>query len=155
MPVCIGERTAIAAAMATHASAAVPPLSRTRSPITAALGCSQATAPFVPKTVERPPGSGLLTVVASFRDTGYGPPLRTYDRSYSLSEGPASIVAPVNVEEVTHGRRQRNLRGWDPDLHPHLSGPVFLGQARVGDLRRTLGPHDIEPGAEPPGRGLN
>src|SRR5215207_4237583 len=73
------------------------------------------------------------------------------------SDGPRFTAKPRNthLEEVTHGRRQRNLRGWDPDLHPHLSGPVFLGQARVGDLRRTLGPHDIEPGAEPPGRGLN
>src|ERR687897_23793 len=55
----------------------------------------------------------------------------------------------------TYGRRQRNLRGWDPDLHPHLTGPVLLGQARVGYLRRTLGPHHTEPGPEPARRRLD
>ena len=51
-----------------------PPASRTRRPITAAVGCSQATAPPVPKTVERPPASGLLTMVSSLSDTDPGPP---------------------------------------------------------------------------------
>src|SRR5918911_974996 len=64
MPVCIGERTAIAAAIATQASAAVPPASRMRIPASAALGRSQATAPFVPKTVERPPRSGRLVLIS-------------------------------------------------------------------------------------------
>src|SRR5919205_1194479 len=64
MPVCIGERTAIAAAIATQASAAVPPASRMRMPASAALGCSQATAPFVPKTVERPPRSGRRALIS-------------------------------------------------------------------------------------------
>src|SRR5215212_7072561 len=57
-------------------------------------------------------------------------------------------------QEVTHERRQRNLRGWDPALHPHLPGPLLLRPARVGHLRRTLGPHDNEPGPEPARRGL-
>ena len=83
MPVCIGERTAIAAAMATHESAAVPPLSRTRSPMVAALGCSQATVPFIPKTVERPPRSGLRVAV-SFSGHVLRTSCRDYDRSYSL-----------------------------------------------------------------------
>ena len=47
-PVIIGESTAIAAAIATHASAAVPPASSMRIPASAARGCSQATAPAVP-----------------------------------------------------------------------------------------------------------
>src|SRR3712207_7614431 len=42
-PVAIGARTAIQAAIATQASAALPPASRTRMPASAALGCSQAT----------------------------------------------------------------------------------------------------------------
>jgi len=65
MPVAIGPTTAIAAAIATQASAAVPPSSRTRRPVTAAAGCSQATAPLVPKTVERPPRSGRRTRLLS------------------------------------------------------------------------------------------
>jgi hypothetical protein len=36
------------AAIATQASAAVPPASSTLMPASAALGCSHATAPFVP-----------------------------------------------------------------------------------------------------------
>src|SRR5215204_4958110 len=105
MPVCIGERTAIAAAMATHASAAVPPVSRTRRPITAAVGCSQATAPPVPKTVERPPASGLLTMVSPLSDTDPGPPLGTHDLSYSLSKGAAGILATATKKEAIYGQR--------------------------------------------------
>jgi hypothetical protein len=48
MPVAIGATTAMQAAIATQASAAFPPASRTRMPANAAPGCSQATAPFVP-----------------------------------------------------------------------------------------------------------
>ena len=100
MPVCIGARTAIAAAIATHASAAVPPLSRTRSPIVAALGCSQATAPFVPKTVERPPRSGLLLAVSSF---GARPADLLLGSLIALQfiESTGGIFAQVDLQEVT------------------------------------------------------
>src|ERR671910_2277503 len=100
MPVCIGERTAIAAAMALQVSAAVPPASRPGRPITAAVGCSQATAPPVPKTVERPPASGLLTMVSPLSDTDLGPPLGTHDLTYSLSKGTAGILAVATNEEA-------------------------------------------------------
>src|SRR5919106_3228239 len=58
MPVIIGARTVMEAAIATQASAALPPFSRVLMPVSAASGCSQATAPLDPKTVERPPESG-------------------------------------------------------------------------------------------------
>src|SRR5215210_352595 len=152
MPVCIGERTTIAAAMATHASAAVTPSSRTRSPTRAAVGCSQATAPFVPKTVERPPSSGLLTAVSSRWDTGFGPPVETHDRSYSLYKGTEGILASVNQQEVTDGRWQRNLRGRDPVIDRPLACTLLLWQARDSDLRGSLGPDDPEPGPDSSGR---
>ena len=47
-PVIIGDTTAITAAIATQASAAVPPASSIRTPASAASGCSQATVPAVP-----------------------------------------------------------------------------------------------------------
>src|SRR5215211_8235045 len=129
MPVCIGDRTAIAAAIATHASAAFPPASRVRRPATAAVGCSQATATPVPKTVERPPTSGLLMMVSPLSDTDPGPPLGTHDLSYSLSKGAAGILAVATYEEAIHGQRQRNLRRRDPTIHPALARPLLLRQA--------------------------
>src|ERR687894_2190412 len=107
MPVCIGERTAIAAAMATHASAAVLPASSTRRPITAAVGCSQATAPPVPKTVERPPASGLLAMLSPLSGTDPGPPSRTHDLFYSLSKGTAGIFGKPHQKGGIHEKQRR------------------------------------------------
>src|SRR5919205_4172334 len=111
MPVCIGERTAIAAAIATHASAAVPPASRTRSPMTAAVGCSQATAPPVPRTVERPPASGLLAMISPVSDTNSGPPWETHDLFYSLAKVTAGIFWLLPAEGGIASRREKKPRG--------------------------------------------
>ena len=76
----------VAAAIATQASAAFPPASRTRIPASAAAGCSQATAPLLPKTVERPPRSGRATdpsPLSNITPRSF-PRLRTYDPSHSL-----------------------------------------------------------------------
>ena len=54
MPVDIGARTATEAAIATQASAILPPSSRARMPASAVRGCSHATAPRVLKTVDHP-----------------------------------------------------------------------------------------------------
>jgi hypothetical protein len=48
-----------------------------------------------------------------------------------------------------HQRWQDNLRGRNPDLHPHLASPILHRQARVGDLRRALGPDYPQLGSKP------
>jgi len=82
-------------------------------------------------------------------------PLSSYPYSPECLEEKFSEVHSVGASRIAViiGREwwQGDLRRRDPRLHLDLAGALLHGQARVGDLRRAVGPDHPQPGTDPPG----
>src|SRR5918997_1559473 len=149
IPVIMGARTAREAAIATQASAELPPFSSVLIPVSAASGCSQATAPLDPKTVERPPDPGRRTVYLLMPFPHVSP-----ETSFTVYIGSSrGTVAQLATKEVRFGSGKADLRRRHVALYPDLAFSLLEREAGGGDLRRPLGPDGAQPGPVPRRRG--
>src|SRR3954454_20345316 len=151
MPLLYGSVTPSAAAVATAASAALPPRRSTASPMRVASGSTELTAPPLPTTVARFGGAVTVVRTGAGRDAPGWVARLTAPADAAGTAGPASASASVvgtiirarrwgMVPPETRWVRECDAGGVYPASRPGCAdGPTWINGRRGSAGSRSLG----------------